>query len=360
MRDFFRYFDKTTFIVLLLLCFFGLIMIYSASYNSDDPHFSKQLLFLAVSLGAFIIVFRVKTETLFNTSMISYLSLLGFLVLLLLTGRIIAGVKSWVRIGMFSFQASEFIKIPTALFLARILTRISIIDWPAFFKIAAILGCPFFLIAMQPDLGTAFMLLAFFLTAIVLKKIKPAIIIFLILTIGAGSFAAWSFVLKDYQKARIISFLNPEKFQKSSGYQIIQSKIAIGSGGLTGKGYMNGTQSQYQFLPTRHTDFIVPVLGEELGFLGISILLMLFFTLFYRQFNLKTESDEEFYFVYLFNGLIFFQFLINILMTSGFFPVIGVPLPFFSYGGSSLLSFFIGEAIIFRIKINNYIGEYSN
>ena len=180
--------------------------------------------------------------------------------------------------------------------------------------------------------------------------------LFLIICI-VGSLLVWNYILKPYQKGRIISFLSPEKYSKSSGYQIIQSKIAIGSGGLKGKGYLKGSQSQFKFLPTRHTDFIVSVLGEEFGFLGMSVLLLLFFTLFYRQFNIRTQSDEEFYFVYLFNGMILFQFLINVLMTIGLFPIMGIPLPFVSYGGSSLLSFYVGEAIIFKIKINNFLNE---
>ena len=165
----------------------------------------------------------------------------------------------------------------------------------------------------------------------------------------------WNSLLKDYQKNRIISFLNPSKYKTSTGYQIIQSKIAIGSGGLSGKGYLKGSQSQYQFLPARHTDFIVSVIGEELGFINIAILLFIFFVVFYRQFKFNFQSDEEFYFIYLFNGLILFQFMINVAMAIGFFPVLGISLPFVSYGGSSLLSLFIGEAIIFRIKINNYL-----
>ena len=163
-------------------------------------------------------------------------------------------------------------------------------------------------------------------------------------------------MLKPYQKNRIVSFLNPAEYKNSTGYHIIQSKIAIGSGGLTGKGYLQGSQSRYQFLPARHTDFIVSVIGEEFGFISTSILFFIFFFIFYRQFRFNFQNDEEFYFVYLFNGLILFQFMVNVSMAIGFFPVLGISLPFVSYGGSSLLSFFIGEAIIFRIKINNYLA----
>ena len=124
---------------------------------------------------------------------------------------------------------------------------------------------------------------------------------------------------------------------------------------MSGKGYLKGSQSQYQFLPARHTDFIISVIGEELGFINIAILFFIFFVVFYRQFKFNFQSDEEFYFIYLFNGLILFQFLINVTMAIGLFPVLGISLPFVSYGGSSLLSFYIGEAIVLRIKINNYL-----
>lgn len=358
MRDFFKYFDKLTFAVLVLLSCTGLVMIYSAAYNLEQSYFLRQLLWFFVALIAFFVVFKIKTELLFNFSFFLFVVLVGILVFQVAAGRIISGTRSWIKMGFFYIQASEFTKVVLGLYLAKTLVKMSVIQWRDFFKLLVIMGIPFILIALQPDLGTAFMLTSFLLFAIILKKIRPVIVIFLLVVMAAGSFGVWSYVLKPYQKDRVISFLNPDKFQKSSGYQIIQSKIALGSGGLSGKGYLNGTQSQYKFLPTRHTDFIVSVLGEEFGFLGISFIFLLFFILFYRQFNIKTESDEEFYFVYLFNGLILFQFLINILMSIGFFPVMGIPLPFISYGGSSLLAFFIGEAIIFRIKINTFLNEF--
>lgn len=358
MKDFLKYFDKLTFFILLLLATAGIVMIYSASAGGSLAYWSKQLVWLIFALVAFFIVFRIKIELVFRFAFVAYALLVTALAAQIVAGEIISGAKSWIKTGFFNIQVSEFIKIPLALFLAKTLNKMGVIEWRDFFKLLVIIGAPFILIAMQPDLGTASMLLSFFIIAILLKRIRTSIIIVSIVVLTGGIMATWNYVLKPYQKDRIISFLNPEKYKQSSGYQIIQSKIAIGSGGLTGKGYLNGTQSQYKFLPTRHTDFIISVLGEEFGFMGISILFMLFFLLFYRQFHFKAESTEEFYYVYLFNGIILFQFTVNILMTIGFLPVLGIPLPFISYGGSSLLAFFIGEALIFRIKINNYLNEY--
>ncbi len=355
IKDTYKYFDKYTFLTLICLVLTGLALIYSASSGMNHSYWGKQLLWFIFSLVVFFIVFKMKTELIFRYAVIIYTVVIVILAAQILMGEIIAGTKSWIKTGFFSIQVSEFVKIPIALFMAKMLTKMSRIEWRDFFKLGMIIIAPFILIAMQPDMGTAFMLMSFLVMAVYLKKIKPVIVIVCLVFIVLGSFTTWNYILKPYQRERIVSFMNPGKFKKSSGYQIIQSKIAIGSGGLAGKGYLNGTQSQYKFLPTRHTDFIVSVMGEEFGFLGISFLFLLFFALFYRQFNFKAQTDEEYYFVYLFNGIILFQFLINILMTMGFFPVMGIPLPFVSYGGSSLLAFFSGEAMIFRIKINNYL-----
>lgn len=361
MKDFFKYFDKFAFFILMGLVLTGIVLIYSASSGMDQAYWARQLVWLVIALAGFALAFRIKTELIFRYAIFVYLFLVVILIAQILAGEIVSGAKSWIKTRLFNIQVSEFIKVPLALYLAKTLTKMSRIKWKDFFKLVAIIGVPFVLIALQPDLGTAFMLTSFFIVAVLLKRIKFSIIIFSLIILIAGSYVTWNYVLnmlKPYQRDRIISFFNPEKYKKSTGYQIIQSKIAVGSGGLTGKGYLKGTQSQYKFLPTRHTDFIVSVLGEEWGFMGISFLLLLFFTLFYRQFNFKPHSDEEFYYVYLFNGIILFQFLVNILMSIGLVPVLGIPLPFVSYGGSSLLAFFIGEGLIFRARINTYLSEY--
>ena len=282
--------------------------------------------------------------------------LLVILALQVVVGGTVAGTKSWFRLWGIGFQFSEFIKVPLALYLAKVLTQFETVDAKAFVKILAVILAPVALIVIQPDMGVSFILCGFIPLVILLKKVRPALLVIAALLVVLGGFIGWHSVLKPYQKNRIVSFLNPTEFKDSTGYHIIQSKIAIGSGGLAGKGYLQGSQSRYQFLPARHTDFIVSVIGEELGFFGTSILFFIFFFIFYRQFRFNFQNDEEFYFVYLFNGLILFQFLVNVSMAIGFFPVLGISLPFVSYGGSSLLSFFIGEAIIFRIKINNYLA----
>ena len=357
MNDFIKFFDKTSFTALILIIILGLLLVISATQGSGDGFILKHIIKIAISLTLFFMVFRIKLETIYRWSFAVYVFLILILVLQLLTGKIISGTKSWIKIGVLSIQVSEFIKIPLAIILSRYLTRIRILDWRSFIKVSILVMIPFILIEMQPDLGTALILISFILISILIKKIRLPIVFISVLVIAAGSFGMWNYVLKPYQKERIISFADPSKYSQSSGYQIIQSKIAFRSGGLTGKGYLRGSQSRYKFLPTRHTDFIASVLGEEFGFMGMSLLLLLFFIFFYRQFNFKAGSAEEFNYIYLFNGLIFFQFIINILMVAGFFPVIGVPLPFVSYGGSSMLAFSIGTGIMFKMKIENFLHQ---
>jgi rod shape determining protein RodA len=355
MKDYFKYFDKLTFVLLVVLTLIGIFLIYSAGFPLKESNYLKQAAWLLVALAVFFIVFSLKIDFIFRNASAIYLVLLIILGLQILAGQISAGTKSWFRLGAVGMQFSEFVKIPLALLLAKILARSQLINWKVFFELMALIALPVILIILQPDLGVSFILCSFIPVVILLKKIRPLILVTsLILALMCG-WVGWNSLLKDYQKNRIVSFLNPSKYKTSIGYQIIQSKIAIGSGGLNGKGYLKGSQSQYQFLPARHTDFIVSVIGEEMGFINIAILLFIFFVVFYRQFKFNFQSDEEFYFVYLFNGLILFQFLVNVTMAMGFFPVLGISLPFVSYGGSSLLSFFAGEAIIFRVKINNYL-----
>ena len=358
MKDLLKYFDKITFFIVLFISIIGVFLIYSASYTETSTYYNKQILWLAFSIIVFFFVFRLRTEMIFRYGGLFYFFIIGVLLFQLVSGKIVAGTKSWIKFGFFSVQVSEFMKIVLAIVIAKYITKINKVEWKELITLGAIIGLPFILIALQPDMGTALIFASLFITTVFLKGIKKSIIVFLIVIMIAASFFLWNFFLKPYQKDRITSFLNPELYSKSSGYQIIQSKIAIGAGGINGKGFLKGSQSKYKFLPTRHTDFIISLLGEEFGFLGISFFLLLYFMFFYRQFTFFTEEEEEFNLVYLLLGLILFQFLINILMSIGLIPILGLPLPFVSYGGSSLLGFFIIEGIIFKIRINSYINEF--
>ncbi len=356
MKDYFRFFDKFTLALLLLLAVIGIFLIYSAGASTHEGHYLKQAAWLFVSLLGFFAVFALKIDLIFRKTFAVYFLLLAILALQVTVGGTVARTKSWFRLWGIGLQFSEFIKVPLALCLAKILTQCETIDGRVFLKIMGLVLLPVALIVLQPDMGVSFILCSFIPLVLLLKRIKPAVLLASVLLFILTGLVGWHSVLKPYQRSRIISFLNPTEYRTSTGYQVIQSKIAIGSGGLSGKGFLKGSQSRYQFLPARHTDFIISVIGEEFGFVFISLLFFIYFLIFYRQFRFNFQNDEEFFFVYLFNGMILFQFLVNVSMAIGFFPVLGISLPFMSYGGSSLLSFFIGEAIIFRIKINNYLA----
>jgi len=355
MKDKLRFFDKVTFLVLVAIALLGILLIYSASADLESKYYLKQLVRLAFSILCLFLVLMIDTRKIMEVAFPIYVVLVIILALQAVLGTVMSGTRSWIKVGFLFIQVSEFIKIFTALCLARYLAKIKIIGWKSLLVILLYVGIPFALIAQQPDLGTAFMLCSLVLTAVFLKGIRPMVVVLSLLALVAVSYVGVKHVLKPYQKARLVSFLNPHKYEQSSGYQVIQSKIAIGSGGVSGRGFLKGSQTRYRFLPTRHTDFIVSVLGEEFGFLGVTVLLFLFFVFFFRQLDVNIPVRDEFYFTYLFTGIILFQFLINILMTIGLFPVLGIPLPFVSYGGSSLLAFFIGEGMIFRIRINRFL-----
>lgn len=355
MKDFVRFFDKGSFALMLLLALGGVLLVYSAGRGGGETHYLKQAVWLAVSLLAFFAVCALKTDLAFRQALPAFLALLVILALQLALGGTVARTKSWFRLGGIGFQFSEFVKVPLALLLARILAHAETLNLRVYARVLAAVLLPVGLIVLQPDMGVSFVLCGFIPLVMALKKARPALLLATALLVAAGGLFGWHSLLKPYQKDRIVSFLDPGQYKKSTGYHIIQSRIAIGSGGLAGKGYLQGSQARYQFLPARHTDFIVSVVGEELGFLGVSVLFFLFLFFFYRQLRFAFQNDEEFYFVYLFNGLVLFQFLVNVTMAIGLFPVLGISLPFVSYGGSSLLSLFIGEAIVFRIKVNTFL-----
>ena len=356
MKDYIRFFDKLTFLLMVGLSILGIFFIYSAGKPLQQSYYLKQVLWLLFSLAVFVAVFSMKIEKFFRYSLPLLLLLAVLLFFQAVLGKTTAGAKSWFHFGGLNIQFSEFVKVPLALYLAKFMTTFEIIDWKILLRLLAVMGVPIVLISVQPDLGVSFILCSFMIVVLLLKKFRVAIVVIVLLFAVSLAWVGWNHMLKPYQKNRIISFFNPGKFKSTTGYHVIQSKIAIGSGGLTGKGFLKGSQSQYQFLPTRHTDFIVSIIGEEFGFLNVGLMFFVYFIFFYRQFKFKFLNDEEFYFVYLFNGLILFQFVVNVSMAIGLFPVLGITLPFISYGGSSLLSLYIGEAIIFRIKINNYIA----
>jgi rod shape determining protein RodA len=274
--------------------------------------------------------------------------------------KLVVGTKSWLRFGLMQLQPSELAKVVLILVFARLFAEYKGRYLNTQMTGVALLtaGAPFVLIMLQPDLGTAMTFLAMAGGALILAGLRKRTVLILVLAglvLGVGG---WHFGLKTYQKKRLTTLINPTEDPRGAGYQITQSKIAIGSGGLTGKGFMKGTQSSLRFLPARHTDFIFSVIGEEFGFIGTFFVFLAYFLLFWRMFAsvAKARDRSGVYVIFLASTLIAFQFLINVLMIIGLFPVTGIPLPFLSYGGSSLLTNCLACGLVLNVKMRRFVN----
>lgn len=379
-------FDFKIFIPLVILNIIGLAAIHSATLNNPYAigNFEKQLLFTVLGYIVFFITYAVPTNTIKLISIPTYLLSLAFLILVLVIGKKVSGAKSWLGIGSFGFQPSEFAKIGTILLLANFLTRLNNnIDSFKDILIALVIGfIPIALILLEPDMGTSIIFFSFILIVLFWKGIS-LLGLFLVLSPGfvaiASLFGSIPFIaslvivlvvlfffkkdlffngsvfainlaagfftdnlfnaLSPHQQARIKSFMDPMSDPLGSGYNSIQAMVAIGSGGIFGKGYLQGNQTQLQYIPEQWTDFIYCAIGEEFGFIGAMLVLSLFLIIFLRLLNIASSTKDEFLSLVIIGifGVYFTHFLINVGMVIGILPIIGVPLPFVSYGGSSFL-----------------------
>ncbi len=392
-NKFLEKFDTLTLVVTVLIISVGLIAIFSATYSSetDSDYFYKQLYFSIIGLAIMLGVSYLPPRYLSNISYMIYIFSLILLVLVLVFGKTISGSKSWFSIGGFGLQPSEFAKIATVLALSKFLTseeKESNINKPLdFIKACAIVLIPVALIMKQPDLGTSIVFLSmllpvffwaglspfvlftiispivislialflgdyYFYAALILvlivlilfkRKIYLLIVVFLINVAAGISVEKLFSALQPYQQKRIMSVFDPTKDPLGSGYNVIQSKVAIGSGGLFGKGYLQGTQTQLKFIPEQWTDFIFCMIGEEFGFIGAALLVLLYIILIIQFVNNAYISKNKFLGLSCIGiaSIMMFHLVINVGMTVGIMPVIGIPLPLVSYGISSLLSFMI-------------------
>ena len=318
---------------------------------------TRQAIWVAVGLGGLVAAVLFDYRTLLKISFPLYVASLVPLLYLLIFGQRIANVKSWIRFGSFQFQPAEVAKIATALLVAYLFEneddgkmRLS-----AFLKLGAIVGVPFLLVFLQPDLGLALTFLPLIAVGLFFGglPLRGWIAIVLIVTVCAGG--AW-FFLKDYQKQRISTFFNPEQDMLKSGYQVRQSKIAVGSGGFSGKGFRSGTQSQLRFLPVQHTDFIFAVIAEEWGFLGVILVLGLFAALLLRALTLASVARDRggVFLILGLSAVIFFSVMVNASMMIGLLPTTGIPLPLVSYGGSSVATTFLSIGLILGVHYRRF------
>jgi rod shape determining protein RodA len=346
--------------LLILNSVFGVVFIYSASHYLPGDYYLKQILWIVLSLIALFLILSIDYKTLVTYSFYLYIVIIGILAGILFFGKFLGGARSWIKLPFFYAQPSEITKIVIILFLTAIFSkfRYEYLSRKKGLISGVLIALPIFLVGLQPDLGTALSYVPIYLASLILAGLnRKAIVYMLIFTIILGVFG-WSFVLKDYQKKRLTTLIFPGKDPLGSGYHIIQSKIAVGSGGFLGKGYKKGTQSQLRFLPARHTDFVFSVIGEEFGFIGV-VLTMFFYLIFLLRLfqSIGYSSDREgVYIVFLVSIMIAFQFLINVMMIIGLFPVAGVPLPLLSYGGSSLLTNYIGVSLVLNVKMRRFVN----
>ncbi|MDC9714385.1 MAG: rod shape-determining protein RodA [Gammaproteobacteria bacterium] len=372
VRHFWHYFkmDTPLFLILMSTSVFGLLTLYSASESTGLIY--KQILHFVIAIGVMLVIAQIPPYLLRRYS--PYLMLFGIflLLLVLLFGSSSGGAQRWLDLGFMRFQPSELMKIIVPIAIASILSEKTLPPQPlpVFISIAAIITIVL-LIAKQPDLGTSLLIGASGVFVLFFSGIRIQIIrrnnwlnfaVIISAIIGSGVIA-WNYLLMAYQKKRILTMIDPSLDPLGAGYHILQSKIAIGSGGLLGKGIEQGSQSQLNFLPEHTTDFIFAVIAEELGFLGVLLLLCFYGLIIYRCFIISFESEDTF--SKLLGAsltLIFFTYVfVNIGMVSGLLPVVGVPLPLISYGGSSLITLLASFGIIMSIrkhKTPSYLSRF--
>jgi rod shape determining protein RodA len=335
---------------LVLLCGFGLVVLYSAS-GENFAQVERQLIRLGLAFGVMLVAAQISPPTLQRWAPWLYLVGVMMLVGVLLFGEVGKGAQRWLNLGFIRFQPSEMVKLAVPLMIAWYLADKKLPpNWRHLLIAAALIVTPVLMIAKQPDLGTSLLVASAGIFALFLAGISWRLIFSFISLAAAAAPVLW-YLMRDYQRQRVLTFLDPEKDPLGAGYHIIQSKIAIGSGGMYGKGWLNGTQSQLDFLPERHTDFIFAVLSEEFGLVGVIALLLIYLFIILRGLYIATRAQDTF--GRLLAGaltLVFFVYLfVNTGMVSGLLPVVGVPLPLVSYGGTSLVTLMAGFGILMSI-----------
>ncbi|MBU1102711.1 rod shape-determining protein RodA [Patescibacteria group bacterium] len=343
----------------MAMCAIGSLTLFGIDAGGQaGSFFNKQILFVAIGaavmFGLSFFDYRIFKNYTF-IPVILYVILLILLVLVLILGKEIRGSVGWFRLGEINFEPVELAKIIIILVLAKYFSGRHVEVYRVRHIIASLVyvGLPLGLVLLQPDLGSSLILIAIWLGIVILSGIKPRHLMVVLLSGIIISSLAWAFALKPYQQERILSFLNPSKDPLGHSYNLIQSKIAIGSGGLWGKGLGHGSQSQLNFLPEKHTDFIFAVLAEEWGFLGILFLFAVYLLFFWRLIKLIFICRNNFFrlFVAGFALMLFAQIFINVGMNLGLVPITGISLPFISYGGSNLLINFIALGIVQSIAV---------
>lgn len=354
-------FDWVLLLTVLSLAGIGIANLYSAtaSWNAAAPIYLKQSLWLGGGVMIALTICLFDYRHLEHFAIHSYVISVGLLVFVMVMGKTSMGATRWINLGFFNLQPSEVIKIATILILARIFAQTVTPFGYSLGELwlpAVLMLIPAVLILKQPDLGTTIMVLSIAGTMLLFAGVKRGTMVFLAFCGVLAVVGGW-FGLRDYQRARIMTFLNPEADPLGSGYHIIQSKIAVGSGGFWGKGFLQGTQSQLSFLPERHTDFAFSVFAEEWGFSGCLFLLLLYlFLVVWGLYVARRASDRFGMFLAIgVTAMIFWHIIVNLGMVIGLLPVVGVPLPLFSYGGTSMVTTMIGVGLLMNVSMRRFM-----
>lgn len=347
----------------IVIAAIGVVLIYSATWFTEPGlgTVKRQMIWVGIGVLLMIAFMIVDYRVLFDIAPILYGIGLVLLVYLLIWGQVTANVRSWIQLpGGFQFQPSEFMKVFTALMLARYFESNdrAYLNFRSFITAMAIIGAPVALIIVQPDFGTAASFFPLVAVAMFFGGIRMRVWVTMLLLAALAVPAAWFFFLKPYQRERIVVFMNPERDPLGSGYQVTQAKIAIGSGGIHGKGFKQGTQARLDFIPEHHTDFIFSVLGEEWGFIGVIIVLGLYLFLIVQALTFAKNARDRggTFLVISLISFIIFHVVINVAMQIGLLPTTGIPLPLISYGGSSTLMFFIAVGLMANVDMRRFVN----
>jgi rod shape determining protein RodA len=359
-RRLYHHIDWALVVAILALCALGVVMINS---TTADPTRAMSRMYItqiyAILLGLVAMLFTLTLDyrTFTDKSHLIYIGLCALLVYVMFFGMVQMGARRWIPLRVFNLQPSEFAKVGVALVLAKFFgENRGAPSWTDLAVGAALTAVPLGLIAKEPDLGTAVTLLPVFFAIAYLAGMRMRIFGMMFLCLLLAAPIAWKFALKDYQKSRISTFLDPSQDAKGAGYQQIQARITVGSGGLTGKGFKKGTQGQLRFLPVAHNDFIFSVLAEEQGFIGVLGALGLYLFVILRSLEAARLAKDRLG-SYLVGGIISgfaFQVIYNVTMSAGLAPVKGITLPLMSYGGSSLIASLAGFGLILNVRMRRF------
>jgi len=355
-------FDWLLFLAVFGTCGLSLLTLYSATFQ--NPALAglvpRQAFWIGVGLVALLVVLAIDYHTLAGFTPVLYSGAVLALVYLLFFGRAIAGTRGWLELGPMNVQPSEFVKFVLILTVGAYTAAAGghKLGWGPLATLLVLGGLPVALILKQPDVGTAATLAPVLLVAVFVAGIQVRVLVIIALILALALPIAWVTYFKDYQKERILTFVNPERDPQGAGYQVRQSKIAVGSGGLFGQGLFKGTQSKLQFLPAQQTDFIFAVVAEELGFMGAGLLVGLYLFMTLRCLAAARRARDKLgrYLALGFGTVFGCQSLVNLGMMVGLVPIIGIPLPLMSYGGSSMVATLMGFGLVLNVNMRRFVN----